>query len=194
MTMKKFNFKKNIWFIILTIILIVIDQITKYIAVLKLKDQDSFKIIKDVFEFEYVENPGAAWGMLIGQRTFFIILTVILIPILILFVLYLERLIFKSKAGMFTDIKSEKFICKLNVLQYIVVFLISGALGNFIDRLINAYVVDFISFKLIDFPVFNVADCYVTVSTAVLIILMLVFIKSEEFDIIFPTKKHRRDI
>ena len=47
---------------------------------------------------------------------------------------------------------------------------------------------------MINFPIFNVADCYVTVSTAVLIILMLIFIKSEEFDIIFPTKKHRRDI
>ncbi len=212
-TMKTFNFKKTIWFTVLIIVLIAVDQITKYIAVATLKNKESFKIIKDVFEFEYVENPGAAWGMLGGQRTFFIILTLVLIPILIIFLIRLEKLIqeqFKTaliNAEYETNIDNTerfgfecktvvlpKFALKLQILQYIVVFLISGALGNFIDRVVNAYVVDFLSFKLIDFPVFNVADCYVTCATAALIILMLFFIKGEEFDTIFPTKKRGRDI
>ena len=74
--------------------------------------------------------------------------------------------------------KSKKFL----PLNYIIVFLIAGAVGNYIDRIINHYVVDFIYFSLINFPVFNVADCYVTVSVIILFILILFFYKDEDLD------------
>jgi len=71
---------------------------------------------------------------------------------------------------------------KYNVLNYVLLFLIAGAIGNYIDRIINHYVVDFIYFSLIDFPVFNVADCYVTVSVIILFFLVLFYYKDEDFE------------
>ena len=62
----------------------------------------------------------------------------------------------------------------------------SGAAGNFIDRLVQGYVVDFLYFKLIDFPIFNVADCYVTVATAVLLFLVLKVYSDEDFEVLKP--------
>ncbi|MBE5939854.1 MAG: signal peptidase II [Lachnospiraceae bacterium] len=185
----KFNSKKAVWYSVLVTILIALDQLTKFIAVWKLKGNESFKIIKGVFELEYLENRGAAWGMLGGQRTMFIIVTIILVPIIIMLIMRIEKLFSNINEGKYIELDGVKFAKKLNVLQYVLVALLAGALGNFIDRLINGYVVDFLSFKLINFPIFNVADCYVTVATAILIILMLFFIKGDEFDVIFPSKK-----
>ena len=67
-------------------------------------------------------------------------------------------------------------------LDYVIVFLIAGAIGNYIDRITNNYVVDFIYFSLINFPVFNVADIYVTVAVIVLFLLILVFYKDEDLE------------
>ena len=65
----------------------------------------------------------------------------------------------------------------------------AGAAGNLIDRVSQGYVVDFLYFKLIDFPIFNVADCYVTVATAILMVLFLWYYKDEEFEMLFPGRK-----
>ena len=67
----------------------------------------------------------------------------------------------------------------------------AGAAGNLIDRVSQGYVVDFLYFKLINFPIFNVADCYVTVGTAVLAILFLWYYKDEEFDMLYPKRKEK---
>ena len=67
-------------------------------------------------------------------------------------------------------------------LRVIAVLFLSGAVGNAIDRMMNGYVIDFFYFSLIDFPIFNVADIYVAVSTILLIVLMLFYYKDEDFD------------
>jgi len=77
---------------------------------------------------------------------------------------------------------------RFRLLNVVVILFIAGALGNLIDRIVNNYVVDFFYFRLINFPVFNVADIYVTVA-AVLLILCLLFYKEEDFERILPTKK-----
>jgi len=177
----KFNIKKSLIYVVFATILIAFDQFTKYLAVIKLKGNDGFEVIKNVLKFEYVENRGAAWGMLGGQRVLFIILTLIIIPLMILFVYRIEKVIFECN--------EKKTINKFNILQFIIITLVAGAIGNFIDRLVNQYVVDFLYFKLIDFPVFNVADCYVTIATFLLIVLMIFGLSSDEFDVIFPSKK-----
>lgn len=69
---------------------------------------------------------------------------------------------------------------------YTLFFILAGALGNFIDRVMNQYVVDFIYVKLIDFPIFNLADCYITVSVVIMILLILFYYSDEEFEHIFP--------
>ena len=67
-------------------------------------------------------------------------------------------------------------------LDYIIVLVVAGAIGNHIDRVLNNYVVDFIYFSLINFPVFNIADCYVTVSMILLLILILFYYKDEDLE------------
>lgn len=148
------------------ILLIVLDQYTKLLAVEHLKDQNAFVILDKVLEFRYLENRGAAFGMLQNQILFFIFIAVIIL-LAITFVLL--------KTPM-----DQKY-------RYMHIFLIliaSGAIGNLIDRLRFGYVVDFIYFVLIDFPIFNVADIYVTVGTALLILFILFFYKEEDLNFI----------
>jgi signal peptidase II len=78
-------------------------------------------------------------------------------------------------------------------LDIISVMLLSGAIGNFIDRVANHYVIDFFYFVLIDFPIFNVADIYVTVGTALLILLGVFYYKDTDYELIFPSKKERAE-
>ena len=74
-------------------------------------------------------------------------------------------------------------------LDFTFLFLSAGAIGNLIDRFTQQYVVDFLYFKLIDFPIFNVADIYVTCSAIALLILGLFYYKDEDIELIFPSKK-----
>jgi signal peptidase II len=78
---------------------------------------------------------------------------------------------------------------RFRYLNWIVISFISGAIGNCIDRIIHRYVVDFFYFKLINFPIFNVADIYVTVSAIALILLFLFYYKEADLEQIFPSKK-----
>lgn len=160
--------------LICSIILIVIDQVAKAAAVTHLKGQEAFVLWDGVFELRYLENHGAAFGMLQNQRTFFIIGTIVLL--IILAYLYLKR------------IPDERRYQWLNV---IIVLYVAGAIGNFIDRLLNEYVVDFFYFVLIDFPIFNIADIYVVVSTVLLLVLGFFYYKEEDFERIFPSKKKK---
>ena len=167
-------FKKGIIGLVCSIILIVIDQLAKAAAVTHLRGQESLVLWDGVFELRYLENHGAAFGLLQNQRTFFIISTVILLILLVY--LYLKR------------IPDERRYQWLNV---IIVLYIAGAVGNFIDRLLNEYVIDFFYFVLIDFPIFNIADIYVVVSTGLLLVLGFFFYKEEDFERIFPSKKKK---
>lgn len=166
--------KKGLIGLICSVILIVIDQVAKAAAVTHLKGQEAFVLWDGVFELRYLENHGAAFGMLQNQRTFFIIGTIVLL--IILAYLYLKR------------IPDERRYQRLNV---IIVLYVAGAIGNFIDRLLNEYVVDFFYFVLIDFPIFNIADIYVVVSTVLLLVLGFFYYKEEDFERIFPSKKKK---
>ena len=145
--------------------LIMFDQLTKYLAVSHLKDGSSMVLIPGVFELTYLENRGAAWGMLENFRWLFLIFTAVACGGL--------------AYGYIKSLPSKRY----RNFRILCVFLLSGAIGNAIDRLFHGYVVDFFYFSLIDFPVFNVADCYVTVSIVLFLILyrkeVLAWIRSE---------------
>lgn len=161
---------------LLAFFLILADQGTKYLAVLRLKEQEPFVIIKGVFELRYLENHGAAFGVLQGRRELFMAITALAMA----FLVYL-----------YGRLPAER---RFNPLQWICIALFAGACGNFIDRLIHNYVIDFFYFSLINFPIFNVADIYVTCAMALFIILFLFYYKETEIDrlaaLIMPWKKH----
>ena len=113
-------------YFIISAILIGIDQLTKHFAYIKLSTGRHFSIIKNVLELTYVENTGAAWGIMAGRQWFFIIIT----SILSIAVVYV---IFRTPA-------TKKYIS----LRSILCVLLAGAVGNLIDRVANGYVKDFI--------------------------------------------------
>lgn len=156
------------------ILLVALDQYTKYIAVQKLKNKPAFNIINGVLEFNYLENRGAAFGMLQNQKVFFVFVAVI-------FLCVIAYVLIKVPLGK-----------KYNRIHVLLVMIAGGAIGNLIDRLRLDYVVDFIYIVLINFPIFNVADMYVTFSTVLLIIQVLFVYKENDFNFLsFKQKKFR---
>ena len=148
-------------------VLVFIDQFTKSLVVAHLKNQPAYVLIRNVFQLEYLENRGAAFGVLQNQRVFFYISVIVITAAVIWF---------------YSKVPMEK---KYLPLRICAVLIIGGAFGNCIDRIRLNYVVDFLYFKLIDFPIFNVADIYVTVAAFLLIILILVYYKEEDLERIF---------
>lgn len=146
-----------------TALLTAFDQWTKYLAVVHLKGQEDIPLIPGVLCFHYLENRGAAFGVFQNQRIFLLILT---------------SLILLGVCYVLWRIPSEKKYIILKVLCFMAA---AGGIGNLIDRVRLNYVVDFIYFSLIDFPVFNVADIYVTVSMFLLLVLVLFYYKDEDF-------------
>ena len=147
---------------VLTALLVLLDQATKLAAVSALKDGGPFVLIPGVFQLQYLENRGAAFGLLQNARIFFLAVTLIALAAVIY---VLVRLPLK-----------RKYI----VLRFLMVLIAAGAVGNMIDRVFLGYVRDFLYFSLIDFPIFNVADIYVTCATILLILLLLFYYKEEE--------------
>lgn len=141
---------------VLSIFIVILDQTSKFAAVKYLKGQKPYEIISNFFQLYYVENRGAAFGILQHKRIFFIIITLIIIFVLSFY--------------------SIKYYHKLNKLAIISFgILMGGALGNLIDRIRLGYVIDFISFKLLygyNFPVFNIADIAIVLSTIIITMLI----------------------
>lgn len=164
-------------YMIVTLLLVGFDQFTKALAVNKLKNQADFSVLKGVLSFSYLENDGMAWGMLGGKRVVFIVMTTVLLALIGIVIYRLEYVKTAENKKVMTALEIDLFV------------LIAGALGNFIDRIRMGYVVDFIRTDFITFPVFNVADCYVTVSMVILIILVLFFVKEEELDKLLSLRK-----
>lgn len=158
---------------IVLIVLVALDQFTKNLAVVHLKDKSAIPIIKDVFELNYLENRGAAFGVLQNQKIFFLIISIIILAAVV-YVLF--------------RVPDDK---KYNMLHMLLVMVASGGIGNMIDRIRLEYVVDFLSFVLINFPIFNVADIYVTVSMFGFAILILFIYKDEDFS--FLALKRKKD-
>lgn len=167
-------FKKGLIGAVLSALLIGFDQLTKYWAVSGLKDKDAFVLWNGVFELRYLENRGAAFGILQGQKWPLVIFTIVILAILIY--------VFLNKIPM-----GKKFF----FLDLISILFFAGAIGNFIDRIAQDYVIDFFYFCLIDFPIFNVADIYVTVAAFLLIVLVFFYYKDEDWEKIFPAKHEK---
>lgn len=150
---------------------ILLDQITKYLAVVHLKEKEAYVLWDQVFQLEYLENRGAAFGMLQNQQIFFFFSVILISAVVVWF---------------YFRVPMEK---KFLPLRLCAVFIMAGAYGNFIDRLRLGYVIDFFYFKLIDFPVFNVADIYVTISTIVFCLLLFFYYKEEDLERIIRSRK-----
>lgn len=165
--------KSCILYAVSTVLLLMLDQVTKYLAVIHLKDGSSFVLIPDVFQLHYLENRGAAFGLMQGQKPWFVISTLLMLMLMVL---------------VYFRIPMDK---KYRWLRFILVLLTAGALGNLVDRLRLNYVIDFFYFELINFPIFNVADIYVTVGMGLLLILVLFYYKEEELEMLWPFRRKK---
>lgn len=147
---------------ITVIILVILDQITKWQALTKLKPIKNTVVIKGFLDFTFVENRGAAFGILSGKRVFFILLTVVV------------------AAGIIYSFYKLPKTREYNWLKCGLVLVLSGAIGNVIDRAVRGYVVDFLEVTFIKWPVFNLADIYVVIGACFILFLSLFVIKEEE--------------
>lgn len=181
---------------IIVALLILIDQITKIFAFNGLKNTPGITIINGVFELKYLENQSAAFSLdpisliykifhityfdthpqvfLNCKMAFFIILTV---AVLVIIALLYQRIPW-----------NRRFL----LLNVILIGFFAGAIGNLIDRIVHNYVIDFFYFSLINFPIFNVADIYVTLSAIALIIVVFFYYKEEDYSVIFSSSKNRK--
>ena len=158
--------KKYVVFFLISSLLIILDQITKLYAKNTFIN-NPLVIIQNVLELNYTENTGAAFGIMKGKFYFFYIITFLVIS----FIIYL---VYK------TNLNKKYFPFLVSLL-----LIFSGSIGNLIDRIKNNYVIDFIYCKLIDFPLFNLADSYITIGAALLIYLFIFFYKEEDFNYVF---------
>ena len=158
----------------LFVILVIADQLTKHLAVVRLKNQAAYNLINGILEFNYLENRGAAFGVLQNQKYFFVFVALIFIGVIV-FVLI--------------KVPTQKKYYSLNIL---LVMIAAGAVGNMIDRVRYDYVVDFIYLVCIQFPIFNMADIYVTTATVILVFQILFVYKMNDFNFLsFNPKKFR---
>ncbi len=138
---------------IILILLAAADQLTKFLALIFLKPISTKVLIKGVLSLTYVENYGAAFGMLQNSRWVFITLTIAIISAI---------LAYRIRSG-----ENGKLFNSASLL------LISGGMSNLIDRIFRGYVVDMIQFTFIDYPVFNFADCCVVAGAVLMCIYVL---------------------
>lgn len=145
-----------------SILIVIADQLTKYLAVEFLMDKRPIVLINNLIELHFVKNYGAAFGIMQNQRWFFIIITLFVLTAIVIFII--------------------KYKYSLHLLTRISLgALLGGATGNLIDRIRLSYVVDFIKVdlgRLYDFPVFNIADIFIVVGT-ILLVLLIVFDRHE---------------
>lgn len=153
------NNRRSLLYTALIIAVILLDQLTKQLAIDHLKPIDTFPIIPDALHLTYVTNYGAAFGMLADHRWVFLVVSTVAI------VLMAAYLYYKRDAH--------------PLLGVAISFIIGGGIGNMIDRTLMGYVVDFVDFRLINFAVFNVADIFVCVGCG---LMFLWLFKFAEFD------------
>ena len=141
--------------LIVAIVILIIDQLTKKIITAIMNIGDSYEVIPHFLNITSHRNNGAAWGILSGKMGFFYIITLIILAVLIIFY-----------------IKETKYNA---FMQVAISLLFAGALGNFIDRLFNGEVVDFIDTNSFgyDFPIFNIADSSLTIGVIFVIIALV---------------------
>lgn len=171
--------KRKTLFIIDILIIITglaLDRISKIYALNNLKDHPSVSVISGYLELHYLENTGAAFGFLKNQKSFFILVgCVILIACIYVMV--------KTPA-------KKKYIIGHIILSMI----ITGAIGNMTDRLLYNYVVDFIYVSVVNFPIFNIADIYITIATVIAIVVILFYYKEDDLNFLRFNEKIIRNI
>lgn len=155
--------KNYINYLLIILSLFGLDQLTKYIIDSSMSLGQSITIIDGFFNLTYVRNTGAGFSILEGHMTFFYIITIIAL----IFLCYL----------LFTSTNESKYY-RLAILM-----MIAGTLGNFYDRIVYKYVIDFLDFIIFgyDFPVFNVADICLTVGVAIYLLLYVLETKGDYY-------------
>ena len=141
---------------ILAVLVIVIDQITKHIAV-QILNEGSIQVIKGFFHLTLVQNSGAAFGVLQNGKILFLLVTPVIIVSILVYVFFYAR--------------------RNHVLSTASALIIGGALGNYIDRIRLGYVLDFLDFRV--WPVFNIADSAVVVGTCIFAFYMIFMSEKE---------------
>jgi len=168
----------TVLYLIIAVSMIVIDQISKNWAATVLLEGGPIELIRGVFAFQYTENRGVAFSMLQDQRWVFIPVSVIMTVALIVMLLR-------------SPMRKNTLFCISTSL------VIAGALGNLIDRIFLGYVIDFLNFSLIDFPIFNVADCCVVIGAILLFVYVLFGMKELEemplCTLLFGIKKNQKE-
>lgn len=145
---------------LLVLVLVIIDQITKYLTVTNIPLGETVPFIEGFMSFTFVKNTGAAFSILEGKMWLFYIVTIIAIIVIVYF--------------MQTEGKQSK-LAAIGLS-----FLLAGAIGNFIDRLLHQYVVDMIQLEFMDFAIFNLADTWITIGVVIFIIYLLFFDETDE--------------
>ena len=136
-------------------LIVLFDQLSKFFVDLYLKGKEVTVVIPRVISFQYHENRGAAWGILSEQRWVFMLISTVAIIAILSFLIWTR----KEKAS---------FLVRLSLA-----FFAGGGIGNMIDRVRLSYVIDFLKFEFIDFPIFNVADSFITVGAALMIVYLI---------------------
>ncbi len=160
--MKKNRFIVILADIIMMLALVAGDQAAKAAAAGTLKGKEDIVLLKGVFQLHYLENRGAAFSMLEGRGWVFILAAVIMFAVI---------------SYVLCRVPLEK---KYLMWHVSLTLIAAGGAGNLIDRLRLGYVIDFLYFSLINFPVFNVADICVTVGVALICLFILVVWKEED--------------
>ena len=158
--------------IVIAAVLLALDQYTKYLAINHLKNRPALVLIDGVLELQYLENRGSAFGMLQNQKFIILFVGIVFLAVIIFF---LFRMPLQKK---------------YNIVHILLSVVIAGGIGNMVDRFRFDYVVDFISFVLINYPIFNVADCYI-VGAMIILFLLFVFVFKEK-DLEFLSFKQNR--
>ena len=171
---KNCHMKEKLAAIFGLVLLLIFDQWTKLLAISHLKGQADIELLPGIFSLHYLENHGAAFGILRDQQWVFLILAAGFLVAAV--ILYLRM----------------PFTARMIPLRISTVFIAAGAVGNMIDRLFRHYVVDFLYFSLIDFPVFNVADIYITCCAVLLVLFVVFYYKDEELESIFQRKDSKQ--
>lgn len=188
---------------------VAIDQISKFIITKVFPEpnpDENIVLIKGVLEFTYIRNSGASFGIFQDRMFLFYIITIAVLIIIAFFMVRINislRRYYKLCEGS-PELYKKRTNRGMIYLGYILCALAAGALGNFIDRVRLGYVVDFIDvlifktpsfdggFHLESFPIFNVADIFVTVSAVLLLIFIIVFKEDKNFSL-FKNKNKKAE-
>ncbi len=154
---------------------ILLDVLTKQLVITHLKPIGTYPILPGVFHFTYAENTGAAWSLFSAPDQRWIFMTISSVAILLML-------------GYLFAVRIDEPLVKLGLGA-----VIGGGIGNMIDRLTQGYVVDFLDARIISFPIFNVADCFVTVGAVLLCLGLLITWRKEDLAARQKGEQHASD-